>query len=85
MSSDRTEEAEAVIDSAEMTLEAFGGRGASARKLETKVEELRDAVDDPDQEVGGLIEEVRDLMEDVKTDTSNMQDDGMPDDGMPPI
>ncbi|QGA80471.1 hypothetical protein [Candidatus Nanohalobium constans] len=99
---EKREEAEAVLDSAEMTLETFGGTGKTARELETKVSQLEAELQDPDSEssLNKLIEEIRELMEDIEQGGADpMMDDpgmgggpgggpgagGMPDDDMPPM
>lgn len=99
---ERKKEAEAVLDSAEMTLETFGSTGTKARELKQKVSKLNAELQDPDSEksLEKLIEEVRDLMEeveqrggnDVMMDEPGLEGPGagappsdMPDDDMPPI
>lgn len=93
---DRKEEAEAVIDSAEMTLETFGTSSKAARELESAVRKLEQEVQDPDSEssLKSLIEEIRDLMDEVQESGGEfMEEPGMgpgmesdvPDDDMPPI
>ena len=100
---ERKKEAEAVLDSAEMTLETFGSTGKKARELEQKVSQLEAELQDPDSEksLSKLIEEVRDLMEEVEQGGGNdmMMEEpgiegpgaggppngGMPDDDIPPI
>ncbi|MFB6175211.1 MAG: hypothetical protein ABEJ87_04510 [Candidatus Nanohalobium sp.] len=66
--SEKKEEAEAVLDSAEMTLETFGSTGKTARDLRTKVTELENQLQDPDSQrkLDQLIDEIRELMEEVK-------------------
>jgi len=92
----RKEEAEAVLDSAEMTLETFGTTGSTARDLESKIAQLEQELQDPDSEssLNKLINEVRDLMDDLQQQGSGdmMPEEpggpgpgGMPDDEMPPI
>ena len=100
---ERKKEAEAVLDSAEMTLETFGETGKAARNLRQKVSQLETELQDPDSEktLEKLIEEVRDLMEEVEQGAGNdmmMEEPGiggpgaggppngdMPDDDIPPI
>jgi hypothetical protein len=96
---ERRKEAEAVLDSAEMTLETFGGTGKAARKLKGKVSELENKLHEADseRELKKLIEEVRDLLEEVEKDAGDsmmMDEPGMegpggpgemPDDDMPPM
>jgi hypothetical protein len=97
---EKRKEAEAVLDSAEMTLETFGGTGKSARELRTKVSQLENKLQEADseRELDNLIEEVRELMEKVEEDAGDpMMDEGMegpgggppgggmPDDDMPPM
>lgn len=97
---ERKEEAEAVLDSAEMTIETFGATGKAGRKLETKISQLEQELQDPDSEssLNKLIDEIRELMDEVQ---QSGQDDfmagepggpaqgpgggGIPDDDMPPI
>lgn len=69
--SQKKEEAEAVLDSAEMTLETFGETGKKARELKTKIAELEQQLQDPDSErkLNQLIDEMRELMEEVQDDT----------------
>lgn len=75
---DRKEEAEAVLDSAEMMLETvpepYTGK---AKELDLKVKELEKELQNPDDEksLENLIEEVRDLLTEVEGDA--MQDDPM--------
>lgn len=100
---EKRKEAEAVLDSAEMTLETFGGTGKAARELKTAVTKLESKLQEADseRELNKLIEEVRELMEEVEEDAGDamMMDDpgmegpggaggpggGMPDDDMPPM
>ncbi|MFB6158742.1 MAG: hypothetical protein ABEJ95_03720 [Candidatus Nanohalobium sp.] len=97
---EKRQEAEAVLDSAEMTLETFGGTGKAARELRTKVSQLETKLQEADseRELENLIEEVRELMEKVEEDSGGtMMDDpgmegpgaggpgSMPDDDMPPM
>ncbi|WEL19354.1 hypothetical protein [Candidatus Nanohalococcus occultus] len=100
---DKKEEAEAVLDSAEMMLETYGSTGKTARELETKVKQLRNELQDPDSEssLNKKINEIRDLMDDMKETDSmggGMMDEGdmmgggpgggmggPDDDGMPPM
>jgi len=99
---ERRKEAEAVLDSAEMTLETFGGTGKAARDLRQKVSQLETELQDPDSEksLKNLIEEVRDLMEEVEQGGGDMMmeepgiegpgaggppNGDMPDDDIPPI
>lgn len=92
---EKREEAEAVLDSAEMTLETFGGTGKTARKLEAKVSELETELQEPDSEskLNSLIKDIRDLMEEVEQGGGDMmvEEPGqmgpgeMPDDDMPPM
>jgi uncharacterized coiled-coil DUF342 family protein len=92
---ERKEEAEAVLDSAEMTLETFGSTGKKARELEGKIAELEQELQEPDSEssLKKLINNIRDLMDEVqKSGDEFMADEpgpsgpgGMPDDEMPPM
>ena len=94
---ERKEEAEAVLDSAEMTLETFGTTGKAARELESKIARLEQELQEPDSasSLKKLIKEVRNLMDDVQesgADDMMMEEPGgpgaqggMPDDEMPPI
>lgn len=87
------QEAEAVLDSAEMTLETFPGGGKARRELETKVRELEVELQDAESEskLRGLIKDVRELMDDLEEEGSEdpmepgMDDDFPPEDEMPPI
>jgi len=74
---EKRKEAEAVLDSAEMTLETFGGAGKKARELEQKVSQLETELQDPDSasKLSSLIEEVRDLMEEVEQGGGDMMMD----------
>jgi len=72
------EEAEAVLDSAEMVLETIPEpRTGTAKDLEIKLSEIEKELQDPDSEesLRKLIREVRDLMEEAQEDA--MQDTGM--------
>lgn len=65
------EEAEAVLDSAEMVLETIPEpRTGTAKDLEIKLSELEKELQDPDSEesLRKLIRKVRDLMEDAQDD-----------------
>lgn len=65
------EEAEAVLDSAEMVLETIPEpRTGTAKDLEIKLSELEEELQDPDSEesLRRLIREVRDLMEEAQED-----------------
>lgn len=92
------EEAEAVIDSAEMLLDTFPGEGKTARELKGKISELEQEVQDPDSErsLRNLIQEVKELMDDLEEqgmESDPMEpgmDEGMggpqePEDDMPPF
>ncbi|MFB6145185.1 MAG: hypothetical protein ABEJ99_01625 [Candidatus Nanohaloarchaea archaeon] len=98
---ERKEEAEAVLDSAEMVLETVPEpRTGKAKELETKISQLEQEIQDPDSEdsLKKLIKAVRDLMDEVQDEA--MQDEPMmgpeeemgtgmgpqePDDDMPPF
>ena len=92
---ERKEEAEAVLDSAEMTLETFGSTGKKARELEGKIVELEKELQEPDSEssLRKLINEVRDLMDEVQESGDEFMAEepgpngpgGMPEDDMPPM
>jgi len=62
------QEAEAVIDSAEMLLDTFPGEGKTARELRGKITELEQEVQDPDSErsLRKLVEEIKELMDDLE-------------------
>lgn len=81
---ERKEEAEAVLDSAEMVLETIPEpRTGKAKDLEMEISKLEDEMQDPEDEetLEELIESVRDLMEEVQEDA--MQEDPMgPEDEM---
>ncbi len=81
--SEKKEEAEAVLDSAEMTLETFGDTGKKARELKGKVSELENQLQDPDSErkIDQLIDEIRELMEEVQEDTGGEPTMGGPQGG----
>lgn len=75
---ERKEEAEAVLDSAEMVLETVPEpRAGTAKELERKISKLEQELQEPDDEktLKDLIEEVRDLMDEVQEDA--MQGDPM--------
>lgn len=66
---DKIEEAEAVLDSAEMVLETIPEpRTGKAKDLELKLSELEDEIQDPESEssLEELIDDIRDLMEEVQ-------------------
>lgn len=77
------EEAEAVLDSAEMILETYGGAGEMTRKLESKITELEKELQEPESEssIREIIEELKKLMEKVQ---SSPGDDMMDEDPMGP-
>ncbi|MFB6144049.1 MAG: hypothetical protein ABEJ98_01940 [Candidatus Nanohaloarchaea archaeon] len=69
--SERKEEAEAVLDSAEMVLETVPGpKSGKAKELEQAITRLEQELQDPDSEssLKELIEEIRDLMDEVQED-----------------
>ncbi len=91
---EKREEAEAVLDSAEMILETYPGTGEKSRELETKIAELEQELQDPDSEqsLNKLIDEIRELMEDVEEEAMDdpMMDEPMdegfgPEDDIPPF
>lgn len=91
---ERKEEAEAVLDSAEMTLETFGSTGSKGTELRTKISQLEQELQDPDSEASlrKLIEEIRDLMDEVQESSGGMMQEEPggpgamgPDDEMPPM
>lgn len=74
------EEAEAVLDSAEMIVETYGGAGQQTRKLESKIEELSKELQDPESEksIRKLIDQLKELMEKVQSSPSDdMMDEDM--------
>lgn len=73
------QEAEAVIDSAEMLLDTFPGEGKTARELKGKITELEQEVQDPDSE-----RSLRKLVEDVKELMDELEEQGMESDPMGP-
>lgn len=84
--SERKEEAEAVLDSAEMLLETIPEpRTGKAKDLEMKIRKLEDEIQDPDSEssLKSLINDIRDLMDTVQEDAMDdpMMDEGMGDGG----
>ncbi|MFB6100275.1 MAG: hypothetical protein ABEK16_03285 [Candidatus Nanohalobium sp.] len=74
---EKRQEAEAVLDSAEMTLETFGGTGKAARELKTAVTKLENKLQEADseRELEKAIEEVRELMEEVEQSGGDMMMD----------
>ena len=94
---EKKEEAEAVLDSAEMILETYGSKGEVARELERKVSELSSELEDPESEksLQKLMDEIQELMEDIQKDSMDepaMGPDGMggmgpaePEDDVPPF
>lgn len=92
---ERREEAEAVLDSAEMMLETYPGAGEKSRKLEGKIKELEQELQEPESEsrLRELIDDIRELMEQMKDepiepDMGHEEDMGGgmgPGDDMPPI
>lgn len=81
---ERKEEAEAVLDSAEMVLETIPEpRTGKAKDLELEISKLEKEIQDPDSEesIEELIESVRDLMKEVQDEA--MQEEPMgPEDEM---
>lgn len=68
------EEAEAVLDSAEMVLETIPEpRTGKAKDLELEITKLEDEIQDPDSEssLQSQIDEVRELMDEVQEDAMN--------------
>lgn len=65
---DKREEAEALLDSAEMLLDTYGGSGKAARKLRSKISELEQQLQEPesDGDLESLVEEIKELMEQIK-------------------
>lgn len=81
------EEAEAVLDSAEMVLETIPEpRTGKAKDLEMEISKLEDEIQDPDSETSleNQIEEVRKLMDEVQEEAmSDSMDEPMgPEDQM---
>lgn len=74
---EKKEEAEAILDSAEMLLETYGGTGQKANELKGKISELEQQLQDPDSEkkLESLIQDVRELMDELKDQP--MMDEGM--------
>ncbi len=75
---DKKEEAEAVLDSAEMILETISEPyTGKAKELDLKIKKLQNELQDPKDEkaLKDLIEEVRELMTEVEEDA--MHDDPM--------
>lgn len=80
---EKKEEAEAVLDSAEMVLETIPEpRTGKAKDLELEISKLRDEIQDPDSEssIEELIQSVRDLMDEVQEEA--MEDPMEPGDEM---
>ncbi len=65
---EKKEEAEAILDSAEMLLETFGGTGGPANKLRKKITELEEELQDPEseQKLNQLISEIKELMDQLQ-------------------
>lgn len=93
---EKKEEADAILDSAEMILETYGSRGEAARELERKVNELSRELEDPESEksLQKLIDDIQELMEDMQQEPADepmIDGEGMgmgpeePGDDMPPI
>lgn len=97
---DKKEEAEAVLDSAEMMLETMGTSSSVARDLKKKIRELEKELEEPDSEssLQSLIKEIRELMdqmqeEDVMDEPAMGPEEGgmgggfdePPEDDMPPF
>lgn len=72
---DAIEEAEAVLDSAEMLLETFPGHSSTATDLERKVDLLEKEIQDPDSE-----DSVRDLIDDVQDLMKKLEEEGVDED-----
>lgn len=96
---EKREEAEAVLDSAEMLLETYTGAGEKKRELERKIHDLEQELQDPDSEssLKQIIDDIRELMDDLKDQPMDDQmgdpvmgggdelGPGPADDDMPPI
>lgn len=94
---EKREEAEAVLDSAEMILETVPGSGKKARELRTKISELEQELQDPDSErkLQELIDEIRELMDELQDEAMEEPvmdepgpgiDEGLgPEDDVPPF
>lgn len=76
---DKKEEAEAILDSAEMLLETFGGSGQIANQLRGKIAELEEELQDPESErrLKELISEVRELMDELQEQPASDEMDDM--------
>ncbi|MFB6209110.1 MAG: hypothetical protein ABEJ56_03130 [Candidatus Nanohaloarchaea archaeon] len=80
---DKKQDAEAVLDSAEMVLETIPEpRTGKAKDLELEISKLEKEIQEPDSEesIEELIQSVRDLMEEVQDEA--MQDETVPDQEM---
>lgn len=78
-------EAEAVLDSAEMVLETIPEpRTGKAKKLEVKLSELENEIQDPEDEktLQKLMKEVRELMDEAQEDAMQDEPDLGPGDEM---
>lgn len=76
---EKVEEAEAVLDSAEMVLETIPEpRTGKAKDLEIKISEMEKEIQDPDSEesLEELIQEIRDLMDEAQEDAMEDPDMG---------
>lgn len=70
---DAKQNAEKVLDSAEMVLETIPEpKGKAGRELESKAKKLRSMVDDPEEakELRDLTKEVRELMEEAQEEAA---------------
>lgn len=90
------EEAEAVMDSAEMLIDTFPGKGSTVRKLKDKISKLEQEIQDPDSErsLRNIVEEIKELMNELEDEGMSPDpvgpeepgvDDMHPDDEMPPF
>lgn len=76
---ERKEEAEAVLDSAEMILETFPGHSKAAKELKGKITELEQELQDPESEKA-----LKDLIEDIQELMDELQEEGMEEPAMGP-
>jgi ABC-type transporter Mla subunit MlaD len=83
---EKKEEAEAILDSAEMLLETFGGTGQTANELRGKIAELEQELQDPEseQKLDELISEIRELMDELQDQPATDDMGGMGEDELGP-
>ncbi|MFB6203424.1 MAG: hypothetical protein ABEK01_02940 [Candidatus Nanohaloarchaea archaeon] len=89
---DTKEEAEALLDSAEMTIESVPGSGSIKNELQSKTMELESTLEEAEseKEIREKMKEVKDLMDDLEDrGMDSFQepegDNMMPDEDVPPF